>query len=95
MRLKFLISFSVFAIAAVLFFNTNSINSSKLNFDLASLIVVNTANAECDGVYNNGDNDSWFGDGWDFIEVSGEKIGCVGGNGSCCERLCENGASLF
>lgn len=36
-------------IAMVMFFNTNMINSSNGDLDLASLLEVNTANAECDG----------------------------------------------
>lgn len=36
----------VVAIAMTIFFNTNSLNSSTENLDLASLIAINTANAE-------------------------------------------------
>ena len=37
---------SVVVIAMVMFFSTNSINSSNGDLDLASLIAINTANAE-------------------------------------------------
>lgn len=113
-----ILSVTVFSLAFT--FNSNSVANDELS--LADVFALNTANAECNGVYHDGNDDSWLGDGWDdfwnedweqevvpcysSVEVStanggikivlkatSEKIGCSGGNGSCCEALCEDGAA--
>ncbi|NMH89990.1 hypothetical protein [Flavivirga algicola] len=63
------------AIAIAMFFSANTINSSNGNLDLASLLEVNTANAECD--WSTCDNYCYSGNQC-FLWCNGWYIPCFG-----------------
>ena len=62
-------------IAMAMFFSANTVNSSNGDLDLASLLEVNTANAECD--WSTCDSYCYLGLVC-FITCNGTNIACYG-----------------
>lgn len=84
----------VVVLAMAMFFNLNTMNSSNVNFDLASLLTMNTANAEIfgqDDCSSNSIQDYMPDDDpctvyvmSPIIGVPGTLIECHPQSGSCC-----------
>ncbi len=63
--------FGIAIIAMTMFFSTNTVNSSNENFDLASLVSLNTADAECN---------EWF---WPYGCNAFSRCSSNGSGGGC------------
>ena len=85
----------VVVIAVAMFFSTNAMNNSNGNFDLASLLALNTANAECNScpgginicriAVDCGTGSSWYGT---YVKT---EVFCYNGQGartSCTAKSC-------
>ena len=75
LKKKIITSLGIAVMAMAMFFSTNTVNSSNGDFNLASLLEVNTANAECDfyTCYN------YCYDGiFCTIYCNGEQLPCFG-----------------
>jgi hypothetical protein len=86
----------VAVIAMAMFFNTNTMNGSNNSFDLASLLTISSANAECDNcpggsnicrvqVDCDGSTEHWWG------TTTNTEVFCCNGQGArstCLAKSC-------